>query len=124
MRRSCRRSGFTLIELLVVLALFGVATIVLIPALSNMFFKAKTMGAATQLTSLMRVARSQAIRRNATVIVKVLSAATTEGDKDEVFAFADINDDGVYNAPSSGFALSNDGPKLPGSFRLPTGLMF
>lgn len=124
LRRKLRRKhGFTFIELMVVMAMFAIATIVLIPAISNLIFRSKTIGAANQTAALMRLARAQAIKRNVNVVVKVQAVGTSEGEQDEIFAFTDVNDDGVWDVPVAD-AFDLDGPKLAGSFKLPTGVLF
>ncbi|MEO8521965.1 MAG: type II secretion system protein [Acidobacteriota bacterium] len=121
-RKHHRESGFTLIELMVVLALFGAMAIVLIPAISNLIFRTKTISAANQAAALLRLARAQAIKRNANVVVKVQALSTSEGQKDELFAFTDVNDDGVWDEPvTDGF--DKDGNKIAGSFTLPKGVL-
>ena len=61
LRSKHRRGlGFTLIELMVVLALFSALSIVLNPAINNMIFRSKTLGAANKAAALLR---SRAPRR-------------------------------------------------------------
>lgn len=76
--------GFTLIETLIVLALMGILMMFGMPALLEMMKRERLVGAARQATTVFRLARSEAIKRNADVGVTVDYAGG------RIFAFRDL----------------------------------
>ncbi len=128
MQRRKRRhtSGFTLIETMIVMLLMAVIAAIGIPSLLNFVARAKVLGAATQATTMFRLARTMAVKRNVTVVVKLVgTTGFSEGSEGEVFGFTDVNDDGVWDEPAaSASSFDADGNKLQGSFRLPLGVIF
>jgi type II secretory pathway pseudopilin PulG len=118
MRRSCRSAGFTFVELLTVLALGLVVALLGFPSLQKMIVRSKLRGATEQLSALMRQARLEAVKNNATVVLKLHGTlADAEGPARSAYLFVDRNDNGIYDPPVG--AIDNDGPRLPGGFTLP-----
>lgn len=64
-------SGFTLIELLVTLSILMVLMMMSAPPLMKYIQRSKIMSAVQQTTSLMRLARIQAIKRGTPVVVEI-----------------------------------------------------
>jgi type IV fimbrial biogenesis protein FimT len=74
MTRSLRPSqGFTLIEMMVVVALAGVLLALAVPSFISTLARKKLEGAASELTTDIQYARSEAVQRNAPVGVVVQS---------------------------------------------------
>lgn len=69
--------GFGIIEMLVVLVLIGLLAAVSVPAASKMIRRARTFGALASIRQVFAVARLQAIRRGANVVV--VASRTPEG---------------------------------------------
>lgn len=69
--RPAYERGFTLIEMLVVLAILGVAMMLAIPYLSAQIQRSKLLGAASQVTGLMRLARLDAIKNSRCAMVGI-----------------------------------------------------
>ncbi len=126
MRKQRRRqNGFTFIELMMVLIIMGVIAFIGFPSLLNFLARSKTLTAANQISSTLRLARATAIKSGKTVVVKALQAGTTEGVTGEIFAFTDSNNNTAYDPPVGGETrFDRDGNKIPGSFTLPLGLSF
>lgn len=69
--RPARERGFTLIEMLVVVAILGIAALLSIPYLSAQIQRSKLLGAASQVSGLMRLARLDAIKYSRCGIVAI-----------------------------------------------------
>lgn len=110
-----RSAGFTFIELLVVLSIMTVLAFIGFSALANTVYRAKLVTSAEQTATFIRLARLSAIKRGQTVYLRILTSATSEGGKDEVFVFADTDSNGAYD-------VTIDGAKLA-SFTLPNGVL-
>lgn len=63
-------AGFTLIELLMTLAVLGIITALAAPSLNSIFERRRAEGAANELAATLRYAKSEAIKRNANVVVR------------------------------------------------------
>src|SRR4029079_6954408 len=108
MRRSCRSAGFTFVELLTVLALGLVVALLGFPNLQKMIVRSKLRGATEQLSALMRQARLEAVKNNATVVLKLHGTlADGEGPARSAFMFVDRNNNALYDPPVA--AVDNDG---------------
>ena len=62
-----RHAGFTLVELMVVVAVIAVLAVIAAPGMSSLLNANKSTGAAGELTTILQIARSEAIRRNGRV---------------------------------------------------------
>ncbi len=71
------RRGFSLVELLTVISLIGILAAVSVPVAGKMIRRARTFGALATIRQVFAVARLQAIRRGANVVVVV--TISTEG---------------------------------------------
>ena len=72
--RLSRSHGFTLIEMLVTLAVFAVLLMVAIPSMRPFLQSQSVKNASMDISSTVALARSEAIKRNATVDVTTNSA--------------------------------------------------
>jgi prepilin-type N-terminal cleavage/methylation domain-containing protein len=104
--------GFTLVELLVVIVLAMILMAIAAPTLQTQLRQGKLRGAASQASTLLRLARLEAIKHSAQGIVYIVPATATEPGRME--AFADRDSDGVQD------------PEEPivGRFVLPKGVDF
>ena len=91
-------AGFTLVELLVVIAVIGLMAVWGVPALLQMLNRIRLTGAAQECTIFMNRARSEAIKQGSRAEVIYQTAAVSAIGADSLFAFADVNGDGVYTA--------------------------
>lgn len=69
---SCRAgqvAGFTLIELMVTVAVIGILAVVGLPAMNWMINAGRLQGQASDISAALQMARSEAVRRNASVTV-------------------------------------------------------
>lgn len=70
-----KASGFTLIELLVVLAVLGVLVSMAYPSFHSLIFNNKVLTFSTHYFRALHLARSEAVKRNATVLLCPYSAS-------------------------------------------------
>lgn len=90
-------SGFTIVEALVVMAVVGVASVLLLPALQQLIHVSKIRGVSNNVALQMRKARFEAIKRGVPCVV-MLSPATRE-----VIAFADVHGTALTDLPDGLF---------------------
>lgn len=90
--RPARERGFTLIEMLVVVAILGIAALLSIPYLSAQIQRSKLLGAASQVSGLMRLARLDSIKYSRSAMVAI--DPTTR----KVNAFSDRNSNDLPDA--------------------------
>jgi prepilin-type N-terminal cleavage/methylation domain-containing protein len=93
-KRPSRR-GFTLIEVLVVLALMGIILLIGLPSLFNYIRRSKVEGSLQGISSLIRLARLEAIKQGVPVVVRADYA------QDTVTAFVDRNSNLAFD-PTAG----------------------
>lgn len=84
-----RRAGFTLLELLVTLAIVAIIASLAAPAFQNMIATQRVRSAANDLVVTLNFARSEAVKRRATVLVTPAGATYAKG-WDVELAGADI----------------------------------
>jgi type IV fimbrial biogenesis protein FimT len=117
MTTKYKQQGFTLSELLVVIAIGAILATIAAPSLSDLTKNSRINGAANELRSIIQLARTEAISRNAIVnlynpnedgnwsddilMCQAASAiATCTSNTDNFikkFSVADLSDDGVSN---------------------------
>jgi prepilin-type N-terminal cleavage/methylation domain-containing protein len=93
------QSGFTLIETLVVLVLMVILMTFAVPSLFTTLRAGKLRGTATEVATLMRLARLEAIRRSCPAIVRVLAADASTPARIE--GLVDCDGDGIHDADKS-----------------------
>ena len=82
-----RAEGFTLIELLIVIVIVGILAIIVLPNLLGQIEKAKVTSTLREASSLIQIARQEAIRRGVDVVVLADTA------NNRFLAFANVDDD-------------------------------
>lgn len=94
-----RQHAFTLIEALVVMAVGSILIMVAVPGLTSVYLDNRRASVVNELVTGLQVARSEAIARNARVVVCAASEPTQCGDnwEDGVLAFADLDLDRVLD---------------------------
>lgn len=85
-------AGFTLVESLIVIAVLGIAALLGVPAFLDMLRRERLVGSAREAATLMRLARSQAVKTNRR------AGVTMDFARNEVVAFADRDGSGAYEA--------------------------
>jgi len=96
------QSGFTLIELMVTLAVGIIILAVGVPAFMNMMSSNQAAGYANDLVGAIRLARSEAVKRAASVTICASNADQTGCSGNDWnngwIVFSDDNGDGAYDA--------------------------
>lgn len=83
MTRCGKQSGFTLIELLVTVALIVIIATVAVPSFSGLVNDNRLTTVTNNLNATLRLARSEAIKRNRTLTLSGLGNEDEDKDKDE-----------------------------------------
>lgn len=109
-----RQRGFTLIELLVVMTLMLILMTLAVPVIWSTVRQGKIRGAASEVSTLMRRARLEAIKNSCPAIVRTVDAVGNEPARVEAFADCTQPMDGEPDA---------DRPIL-GTIHLPNGVRF
>lgn len=122
-RSSFAPDGFTLIEAVIVIAIIGVATAVVVPAIQQQVHRTKLQGYAREAGTLLQKARFESIKNNVLAVVEI---DPTNG---LVFAFADLHgtnvtdpSDGIFNPIGGATARTTD--YEIGRLGLPPGVLF
>jgi prepilin-type N-terminal cleavage/methylation domain-containing protein len=92
LRGARRAAGFTLIEVLVVLVVAGIFMAFMTPSLFRFLQRSKIEGITRETGTMLQVARLESLRGRAPVRV------VADYDSDQVYAFADLNRDGLLDA--------------------------
>lgn len=95
--RIRRASGFSLIEALVVIAVLSILVGLGIPELRRQVIKTRLQTFTNQVTGVIQKARSEAIRRQALVVVEF------DPVTERIFAFADLHGDNLADPPNLEF---------------------
>jgi len=99
----CRRAGFTLVELMVVVAIIGIMLGIGAPALLGSLPGLRASGAARQVLSELRYARTRAVETGRDVVVK-FNVDQTGAARTGYFVLAfDDNSDGDFTAATDTF---------------------
>ena len=122
-RTSTRPRGFTAVEMLVVMAILGIVAAMGVPWLQNLIHRTKMEGLIGNAATVLRQARSEAIKQNVLTVVRFDPATR----RIEAFADRDGADttdppDGVFN-PVAGEPNKTTDYRI-GSMPLPTGIEF
>lgn len=107
--RRHAESGFTLVELLITLTLMAVLLLIAVAPLDKFMHRGKIEGIARQTATLMQLARFEAIKRS------VPARVVADGPNDQVFAYADLDDNGSFDVASD---------RELGRYELPNGVSF
>lgn len=96
-RALSRAGGYTLIELLVVIIIIGIVSAIGFPAFRELINANRLTGAANELVASLQIARAEAIRRNARVVMCPSTNGTACGGADwgRHISFVDANRDGA-----------------------------
>jgi type IV fimbrial biogenesis protein FimT len=100
MYKLCAR-GLTLIELMVTIAVLAIVLAIGVPSLQGVVNGSRLSSAANELTSALHLARSEAIKRNRTVVLcrsENLTSCADDAQWNGWIVFADNDGDGVVDA--------------------------
>ncbi|MDQ0141070.1 GspH/FimT family pseudopilin [Cupriavidus necator] len=109
-----RRRGFTLIELMCAVSVLAILAVAAAPSFATLIATQRARGAALDLTSALVLARSEAVKRNATVSLAPAGAAWTAGwtvaaGAQTVRTFGPYSGLTITPSAAGGLALGNDG---------------
>ena len=115
--RSCpreRRRGFTLIELMCAVSVLAILAVAAAPSFATLIASQRVRGASLDLASALVLARSEAVKRNATVSLGPAGAAWTAGwavtaGAQTVRTFGPYSGLTITPSAAGGLALGNDG---------------
>ena len=101
-RSSSSEGGFTLIELMVALTILAVLTVVAAPSFNDALLSNRLAGYANNFNASAQLARSEAIKRNATVLIcrssDGTSCASTGTWQQGWIVFHDANNNGAVDS--------------------------
>ena len=92
--RATQLRGFTIVELMVVLVVISIVLMVGLPAYSNVQLSNKLRAYATKMTSIVYLARAEAIKRNQAVVLCASAdnaTCATAGDWEQGWVLLDPN---------------------------------
>jgi type IV fimbrial biogenesis protein FimT len=92
-----RERGFTLIELLTVVLIVAVVTAAAAPTVSEMAAERRHDAVTAHITGAMRLARSEAMKRSAMVLIEPQDAASSWGGALNIYVDADGNPQNGFN---------------------------
>lgn len=112
--RLTGRRGFTLVELLCALTVLAILAVAAAPSFSSLVANQRVRGASLDLASALVLARSEAVKRNATVSLAATGAAWTAGwavtaGAETVRTFGPYNGITITPSAAGGLAVGNDG---------------
>ncbi len=116
-QRDRSTAGYTLLEMLIVIAIIGLISSLVFPALQQFIHRNKILGIARSTGMLMREARYEAIKRGVPCIVRA------DGVSGEVVAYADVDGDLTYNPDPLATAFRSTDYEIR-RYALPGGLAF
>jgi type IV fimbrial biogenesis protein FimT len=76
LKRCTRQAGFTMIELMVTMVIVGILAVIAIPAFGEQLARRRLEGVATDLSTDLQFARSQAVANNG--VVRLMTLSTTQ----------------------------------------------
>lgn len=100
MHKRCAR-GLTLIELMVTIAVLAIVLAIGVPNFQGAMNSSRLSSAANELTSAVHLGRSEAIRRNRTVVLcrsETLTSCADDAQWNGWIVFVDTNANGVVDA--------------------------
>ncbi|WP_042884012.1 GspH/FimT family pseudopilin [Cupriavidus necator] len=106
--------GFTLIELLCALSVLAILAVAAAPSFASLVAGQRVRGASLDLASALVLARSEAVKRNATVSLAATGAAWTAGwaviaGADTVRTFGPYSGLTITPSAAGALAIGNDG---------------
>jgi type IV fimbrial biogenesis protein FimT len=70
-----RTGGFTIIELMLTIAVLGIIVTLAVPSFNNFILKTRVNSASTEIQMSLLLARSEAVKRNATISITPINTA-------------------------------------------------
>jgi hypothetical protein len=92
-----KAGGFTLVEAILVVAIVGIASALLLPAMQQLLHTSKMRGICRSTSAQLRKARFEAIKRGVPCVVRISPASR------EIIAFADVHGPALTDLPDGIF---------------------